>query len=330
MPVLYLLEQGSILGINGETFEVRQRDMIRTIPAGSVDGVVVFGGTQLTSKAVAFLLEKDIPTAFLSGSGRYFGRLYSKETKAAALKLAQIKKTGDPAFSSAVSSAFIKGKILNSVYLLRNLNRSREIREVEASITSMLASIKSACSGASVSVLRGYEGAASAAFFKALPHVLKTSFGFAGRNRRPPRDPVNSMLSFSYTLLMYHVYTAVVMAGLDPSFGFLHPVADNRPGLALDLMEEFRPIIADQVVIDLVNHSMVSEADFHASDEGDYPVLMNNDLRKKLIQRFEKRISTPVLYNEDKITYRRVFEEQARLLARAVKGIRPYEPFVQR
>lgn len=325
------MEIGSVMSVEGEAFRISNNEgLIRTVPMNSIEGAVIFGGTQVTTKAIAELLQRDIPTTFVSNSGRYYGRLLSTETKGAKTKLAQIKKSEDRGFCARTAHACIKGKILNSVYILSNLNRSRFIPAAKQALEALYGILRSMNSARDVESIRGFEGSAAAVYYHALPYVLKESFGFKNRNRRPPKDPINSMLSFSYTLLMYHVYNAVVLAGLDPSFGFFHSVADNRPALALDLMEEFRPLISDQVVFDMVNHDMVKQDSFHESDEGDYPVLMNNDLRKKFIQRFEKRVSTVVLYEGDKISYRRVFEMQAKKMARCIKGTCDYEAFIQK
>lgn len=331
MPVLYLAEEGSIMGIEGDTFRIIQKNgVIRSVPILSVDGVVVFGGTQISSKAIQLLLEKDIPTAFLSNSGRYYGRLFSTETKSSKLRLEQIKSLEDKALMLSFAKEIIKGKILNCCYILNNLNRARSFSEIKQKVNSLYQILKNIPLAKTIDSLRGYEGSAASIYYSTFPFVLNETFGFKSRNKRPPKDPINSLLSFGYTLLMYHVYTAIVVVGLDPSFGYFHTVEDNRPSLALDLMEEFRPLIADQVVFDMVNHGMVKAEHFHTSDDGKYPVLMNNDLRKKFIEKFEKRISTVVMYEGDRMSYRRVIEAQARKLVRMIRNGNTYSAFIQK
>ncbi|MDD5456743.1 MAG: CRISPR-associated endonuclease Cas1 [Candidatus Margulisbacteria bacterium] len=330
MPTLYLMNKDSVLGIEGDCFKVTSADGLKTtIPMLKVDAVVAFGDTQITTQAIAELLERDIPTTFLSNHGKYYGRLVSTETRNIELRIEQYKKFGDTAFRILVSRGFVQGKILNGVYLLKNLNRYRKIEGVQKNIEDMLCSVKKLDQVQSLDSLRGYEGSASAAYFKALPFMLNESFGFSERNRRPPRDPINSMLSFSYTLLMYSVYSAVSVVGLDPGIGFFHEYTNNRPALPLDLMEEFRAILADQVVIDLINHDMVSNDDFHIGEDKDRPVFINNDLRQKIIKKYEKRLATVILYDNEQASYRRVLELQARQLARCIKNNEAYKPFIQ-
>jgi len=329
MPALYLMELGAIMGVEGECFKVSCRDVTSTIPIIKVDSVLVFGGTQITTHAIAELLERDIPTTFLSSNGRYYGRLASTDTKAVELKVEQYKKLEDNGFRTSFAKACVKGKILNSLYILKNLNRERKIPEVAEGIKRMYAIIGTLEEKDNLESIRGCEGSAAAMYFSIIPLLLKNRFGFSGRNRRPPKDPLNSLLSFIYTLLMYSVYTAVSITGLDPAIGYLHEYTDNRPALPLDLMEEFRALFADQVIIDLINHSMIDEDDFYEGETEDKPVLINTDLRRKVVERFEKRLSTQVLYKGDNISYRRGLEMQARSLVRYIRTGEPYTPFIQ-
>ncbi len=331
MPALYLSDTDAVMGVEGDAFKISSRDGSRkTVPMLNVDSVVVFVGAQVTTQAVAELLERDIPTTFLSNHGRYYGRLVSTETKSVELRLLQYKHLENKEFRLNFSKAIIKGKILNCLYILKNVNRYRGFDEVKDCMTTMQGIVKRLEDATSLDSIRGYEGSASAAYFKVFPDILKENLGFTGRNRRPPKDPINSMLSFLYTLLMYNVYTATVTAGLDPAVGFLHEYTDNRPALPLDLMEEFRTLIADQVVIDMVNHGMVPKDGFYQGEETDnYPILIQNDLRKKIIARYEKRLATVINYEGESHSYRRVFELQARKLVRHIRGIEEYKPFIQ-
>ncbi len=331
MPALYLSDSDAVMGVEGDCFKIAAKDGSRkTVPMMNVDSVVVFVGAQVTTQAIAELLQRDIPTTFLSNHGRYYGRLVSTETKSVELRLLQYKHLDNTDFRLNFSKSIIKGKILNTLYILKNVNRYRGFDEVKECIAGLHNTVRKLDEAPSLDSLRGYEGSASAAYFKVLPDLLKENFGFSGRNRRPPKDPINSMLSFLYTLLMYNVYTATVTAGLDPAVGFLHEYTDNRPALPLDLMEEFRVLLADQVVFDMVNHGMVPLDGFYQGEERDaYPVLIQNDLRKKIIARYEKRIATVVLYEGESYSYRKILELQARRLVRHIRGGEAYKPFVQ-
>jgi CRISP-associated protein Cas1 len=331
MPSLYLTDKGSSLGIDGECFKILADNLVRTIPIIKIDSVIVFGSCNISTNAIDILLQEQIPTTFLSNNGRYYGRLVSTEEKNIELRMMQIDKYKDDQFRLNFSKEIIKGKLLNSVYILKNLNRNNKqdrVVEIIEDIYKILSNLEKADSFDSV---RGYEGSSSVKYFEAMRLLLKENFGFVNRNRRPPKDPINSMLSFLYTLLMYQVYTAVNITGLDVAVGFFHEYKNHRPALALDLMEEFRALIADQVIFDMVNHNMVSSSDFHNDDNEKYAVLINNDLRKKIIKKFETRISTPIMYNGENISYRRLLEYKARELVRSIKSDNMhYQAFVQK
>ncbi len=330
MPSLYLTEKGSSLGIDGECFKVAIDDVVRTIPVIKVDSVIVFGSCNISTKAIEVLLEDQIPTTFLSNNGRYYGRLISTEEKNIELRVEQMEKYKNDDFRLLFSKQIVKGKILNASYLLKNLNRTAKKEEVAKLISELYDSIDSLSSALALDSVRGYEGNASVKYFEAMRMLLKVDLGFDNRNRRPPKDPINSMLSFLYTLLMYQVYSAVNITGLDVALGLFHEYKNHRPALALDLMEEFRALLADQIVFDMVNHNMVDSSDFHNDETEKYAVLINNDLRKKIIKKFETRINTPIVYKGESISYRRLLEYKARELAASIrKGFMDYEPFIQ-
>ncbi len=181
--------------------------------------------------------------------------------------------------------------------------------------------------------LRGIEGAATATYFGALGQFLPTAFPFTKRTRRPPKDAVNAMLSFGYTLLSSDLESAVLRVGLDPYIGYLHLVDYGRPSLALDIMEEFRPVIVDAMVLDLLNHGQIKKEDFEQRDRG---VLLYGDGRMQLIRAYQDRVAIKVQYVQpsgqvQKVPYRQCFELQARRLIRMLRGEDPaYLPFLIR
>jgi len=330
MPSLYLTEKGSSLGVEGECFKVTVDDIIKTIPVIKVDSVIVFGSCNISTKAIEVLLEEQISTTFLSNNGRYYGRLISTEEKNIELRMQQTDKYKDEKFRLYFAKQIVRGKILNSAYLLKNLNRTGKLERAVEIINDLYGLVDSLEKAEQLDSVRGYEGSASVKYFEAMRLLLKDTFGFDHRNRRPPKDPINSMLSFLYTLLMYQVYAAVNITGLDVALGFFHDYKNHRPALALDLMEEFRSLLADQVVFDMVNHNMVNASDFHTDESEKYAVLINNDLRKKIIKKFETRIKTSIVYKGENISYRRLLEYKARELAGSIKkDSNNYEPFIQ-
>ena len=183
-------------------------------------------------------------------------------------------------------------------------------------------SIQQVGSATNAESLRGIEGAGTAAYFGVLGNFLPEELHFKGRNRRPPKDPANALLSFGYALLANSVEGAVYLAGLDPYLGFLHVVDYGRPSLALDLMEEFRPVLVDALVLDLANHGRVRSEDFEERDGG---VFLQGEGRKRLIEGYQRRLEERVAYpvsaeRVERISYRRCLEYQVRRLARVVLG----------
>jgi len=181
--------------------------------------------------------------------------------------------------------------------------------------------------------LHGIEGAAATAYFSAYKLLLKNDMGFNGRVHRPPTDPVNSLLSYLYTLLTYNFQAAIDIVGLDPFIGYLHSVEQARPNLALDLMEEFRHIIVDTLVLWLVNTGVVNEDDFERAEEPDQMVKIKHEALKKVIHHYEMRVQSRIYHPlaAGKTSYRRCFELQARQLARYLNNEAPeYNPFYVR
>jgi CRISPR-associated protein Cas1 len=177
----------------------------------------------------------------------------------------------------------------------------------------------------------GIEGFASTLYYSAFKTVLKQDLGFRARVRRPPRDPVNSLLSFGYTLLVYGVQAAIRTVGLDPFLGFLHSTEYSKPSLALDLMEEFRPIVIDSVVLKVVNSRILTQEDFEPSVERDGMVRLTQEAIKKFLYHYEERVQTTVTdpNTNTKANYRRCFELQARQIARIITGKQGvYQPFL--
>ena len=237
------------------------------------------------------------------------------------LRQKQFKRYEDDPFRLRVAQAVVEGKLRNMRTLLMRLARRRKV-DVGAVAHRLRRSIQQVGQATNAESLRGIEGAGTAAYFGALGSFFPEEFAFKGRNRRPPKDPANALLSFGYALLGNSVEGAIYTAGLDPYLGFLHVVDYGRPSLALDLMEEFRPVLVDALVLDLVNHNRVQSEDFEARDGG---VFLQGEGRKRLIAAYQKRLEDRVTYpvspeRVERISYRRCLEYQVRRLARAILG----------
>lgn len=331
MPPLYIVEQGAGLSI-------AQRQIVVTTPAGAVvkrplahtNAVIIFGNASVTTPALKRLMRLGIDVVFLTTSGRYEGRLVGPLSKFGLLRQRQYETLRDPAFRLAIAQAIVRAKCLNQRTLLLRANRERLQPEVGASIERLGWLAERAQRTTRLNALLGVEGQASAAYFSVFRHLLRPDWTFERRMRRPPPDPVNVLLSFGYTLLARELEASVALVGLDPYLGCLHTTEYGRPSLALDLMEEFRAIVVDSVVLRCLNNALLLPGDFTAGDSPDRPIVLSDSAKRRFLQTFEDRVATNIQHpvTGETMTYRRVFELQTRLLARCIREhTSDYQPF---
>ena len=317
---LYVQAQGARIALDGDRLRVEVRGATTTdarLP--NTSHVAIFGNAQISTQALAALLDRDIPLVFFSSGGWLRGRTVGHGSKNADLRVAQYRAATDEAVALSLARAFVAAKIRNQRTMLR-----RNARRLDAVLLGQLESLaKKAEQADAVPSLLGFEGVAARTYFGAFATMLKgvaaSDFDLEGRNRRPPRDPVNALLSLSYALLAKDVALAVVVAGLDPLLGFLHRPRYGRPALALDLVEEMRPIVADSTVVTALNTGAIVAEDFVVSAAG---CALTPSGRKKLLQAYERRVDQLVTHPVFgyRISYRRLFEVQARLLGRVILG----------
>ena len=339
MATLYLLEQGSELCCDGERLEIRRDDaVIGSAPLIKIDDILVFGNVGLTTPAIKRLLDRGIDVTFLTIYGRYHGRLVGAGTPHVALRRAQYRAADDAARSLAIAQACVRGKLHNCRALLQRVARNRS--QVDPVVPETIAALddyrERVQRGTRVSALLGVEGSATARYFRAYRSLFDPIWRFDGRKKRPPPDPVNVLLSLGYTLLNHKVLGAMQAVGFDPYQGYLHQIDHRRPALALDMMEEFRPLLIDSLVARICGDGRVTSADFSEGKPGDYPVLFSDAGKKRFIAAFEERMRSSVQHPEGadsrpgQVSYLRCMELQARRLARHVQGGAMYQPFETR
>jgi CRISP-associated protein Cas1 len=283
--------------------------------------------------AIATCLHYQIPVVFMTQQGGYKGHLWSAEHSHAKIEAAQYQRFTDPAFQMAVAQAIVRGKLWNSKQLLLKLNRRRghpEIAEaVEGINRDLLAISHLGHTEADLDRLRGYEGTAAARYFPALGQLIThPDFEFAQRHRRPPTDPVNSLLSFGYTLLFQNVLSLLRVEGVNPYLGNLHRSDRHEAQLAFDLMEEFRSPIVDTLVLQLVNQRVFDPEDFTLPNaEGG--VYLAEGSRRRFLQAFEARIMKAVKHPDARkaVPYRQVIQLQIRRYKQTLLESLPYEAF---
>lgn len=339
MATLYVIEQGAEIGCDGERIEVRRgADIIGSVPLVKLDDIVIFGNVGISTPAMKRLLDRGIEVTFMTVDGRYQGRLVGQVTAHVALRHAQYACAADPARALALAQRFVEGKLRNQRALLQRFSRNRAEPppEAQAAADDLEAYIKRVKRTTQLSSLLGVEGSATARYFAGLRSLIGPEWSFSGRQRRPPPDPVNLLLSLGYTLLAHKVLGAVQAAGFDPYLGFLHSLDYGRPSLALDIMEEFRPILIDSLVVRICNDGRIRPEHFRPG-EGERPIIITDEGKRAFLTAFEERMRTEATHPEGadsgpgKVPYTRCIALQARRLARVVRQrTDDYEPFAVR
>ena len=329
MATLYVTEPGARIEKEYRRLLVTKDDeVLLRVPLSRVSDVVLVGRTGATTPAMLALLDAGIELAFVSRSGKLRGRLTPPTAKNIPLRHKQYERAMDEGFCLEIARAIVGGKLRNERTLARRLCRGRD--EIDAaSIEEITAVIKQVDGAPNMDTLRGLEGAGARAYFRVFRQSLALEWGFEKRVRRPPGDPVNAMLSLGYTLLGHNMMTALEVVGLDPYDGFFHADKYGRPALALDLVEEFRSVIVNSVVLTVVNKRMLTPDDFRPGPKGGV-ILRRSGLREFLGQ-YTARLQTEVIHPlaGRRLTYQKCFEVQARLMRKVIEGqAETYLPFL--
>ncbi len=329
---LYVQEQGAVISKSGELFEISNKKIkLGQARIFETSQVSVFGNVQVTTQALREMIYRDIPLSFFSVGGWFYGLAHGMSHKNVEIRRSQFNAAENHDMRLKLSSSIVSAKIRNSRTLLMR-NHNDLPNEISARLKRLASESLQATSTES---LLGVEGAAAHDYFSAFSGMIKQrarkedesalTFDFNGRNRRPPTDPVNAMLSYAYSLLTKDLTVTAFFVGLDPFLGFYHRPRFGRPALALDLMEEFRPLIADSVVISVINNGIVTPGDFIRRGPS---VALNDVARKKFIQAYENRMDSLIAHPVFgyRISYRRALEVQTRLMARVISGEIPDYP----
>lgn len=316
-PEAYLSKDGSNVVVS-----VNQKEVFR-IPAINIEGIVTFGYMGASPGVMKLCNDNGISLTFLSPHGRFIGRLQGETKGNVLLRKKQYLLSDDAEWSLQVSRLMIGGKIQNYRNILRRYIRDYgEEENVIRAVRILEQAKRDALSASDKALLIGYEGVASSAYFEILPVLIlnqKSDFPFVGRNRRPPKDAVNAMLSFAYTLIAIDVSAALETVGLDPYVGFLHTLRPGRTSLALDMMEELRAYLGDRFVLSLINKKQITLKDFLY--QGDNGVVMTDSGKKTFLSAWQARkrevITHP--YLNEKIEIGLIPYVQAMLLARYIR-----------
>jgi CRISP-associated protein Cas1 len=337
LNTLYVTSQGAYLSKEGETVVVKVDGEVRLrIPVHTIGGIVCFGNVGCSPFLMGFCAENQVGLSFLTERGRFLARVQGPVSGNVLLRREQYRRADDPEASTNMAKSILTGKIANCRSVLQRAIRdhSEKIDEkrMRHTVLRLNRQMELLDGGHGLDELRGLEGDSAHIYFGVFDDLIvaqKETFRFDERNRRPPLDNVNCLLSFIYTLVMHDVRSALETVGLDPAVGFLHRDRPGRPGLALDLMEEFRPFIADRLCLSLVNLQKVQDKGFKKMDSGG--VVMNDDTRKIVLVAYQERkqeeITHPFL--GERVMIGLLFHIQALLMARHLRGdLDGYPPFI--
>ncbi|WP_338844735.1 type I-C CRISPR-associated endonuclease Cas1c [Massilia sp. W12] len=338
LNTLYVTSPEAYLKLENDTVRIEiEREKRLQVPLHHLSGVVCFGHTMLSPALMHRLAQEGKSLVLLDEAGRFQARLEGPCSGNILLRQAQFTRAQDAAVCLQLAQAMIAGKIRNARQVLLRAARenpdSQERADLERAAADLAASLRALAAAQEVEQVRGIEGEAARQYFACMNLLIKpamrTQFQFAGRNRRPPRDALNALLSFLYSMLMNDCRSALEAVGLDVQQGFLHAVRPGRAALALDLMEEFRAVLADRLALTLINRGQLKGTDFIQREGG--AVSLEGDARRLVVTAYQERkqemLQHPVLEQQTAIGLLPML--QARLLARAVRGeALDYVPFL--
>ncbi len=332
LNTLYVTTAGARVHLEGESLKVFvERQLKMQVPLHHLVSLVCIGPVLVTPDAMQACAESGTLIAFLGPTGRFQARVEGALVRSAMLRREQYRAADDPKRTLGLAQGFVGGKLANARTVVRRAGRTRDAGEDEIDRCAMrIAELgRRVLDAKDLDSLRGLEGEAAARYFGVFDVMLGTDgMRFEKRTRRPPRDPVNALLSFGYAMLAIDCTAAAQATALDPAVGFLHAERPGRPALALDLMEELRPLVVDRMVLAMVRLGQVGPTDFDALPTGE--TRLTESARKKFLVEYQQRkrdmVSHPL--SADPIAWALVPHIQARLLARAIRGEAEYVPFL--
>ncbi len=337
LNTLFVTTQGAYLRKDGEAVAVRIDGKIRLrVPLNNLGSIACFGSITCSPYLLGACAQRGIGVSLLTENGRFLAAVNGFTPGNVLLRREQYRRADDLLRSADIARSCVIGKLANYRTTLRRAARERDQQETRDALTRAAnridMTLRTLEAQVGLDAVRGVEGESSSTYFSAFNHLItsqKTEFRFTNRSRRPPLDPINAMLSFLYTVLAHDARSACEAAGLDAAVGFLHRDRPGRPSLALDLMEELRPVLADRVVLTLINRQQVKPSGFTTEPTGG--VRMDDATRKTVISTYQKRKQEQITHTflGEKMTLGLVVHIQARLLARHLRGdLDAYPPFV--
>ncbi len=337
LNTLFVTTQGAYLSKEGETVAVKIEQKTRMrIPIHTIAGIVCFGAVTCSPFLMGFCSDNDVSISFLTKYGRFLAMVRGPVSGNVLLRRKQFRMADCKKMSALMAGFVLTGKLANCRTVLERSLRDHKDKMDKETVKKVSARhllyIQKELQKDDLERLRGIEGDAAHQYFNVFNELIfaqKEAFLFSGRNRRPPTDRINCLLSFVYTLLVHDVRSALESVGLDSAVGFLHRDRPGRPGLALDMMEEFRPFLADRLVLSMINRNQVCSDGFIIKESG--AVYMDDETRKTVLTTYQKRKQESLIHPflNEKVEIGNLFFIQALLLARFIRGdIDGYPPFI--
>jgi len=327
VATLYVTEQGAKLTRESHRLlVVRGEEVLLDVPVIKVDRILIFGYAQITTQALELLLNEGVSCSFLSMEGKLKGTLEPVKSKNIPLRMKQYDRSRNPEFRLSMAKRIVTGKIRNQKRLVQRFAHNRPTEDFAVALRDLDIMLDAVGPRTATGGLLGVEGRATAVYFEAYGRMFSQECGFDKRTRRPPRDPVNSLLSLGYTLLTNEYFSAVSAVGLDPYLGFFHRIDYGRPSLALDMVEELRHPLVDMLTLDLLNRKILKAGDFDQTGGGFY---LSPDARRKYFARYERRMTIAFKHPHcgESTNVRSIIREQVLEMARAIRGEKDYESF---
>jgi RNA-directed DNA polymerase len=335
LRTLYVHEHGATIRCEDEHLRIFSKDGVEllSLPAFKIDQMILFGNSQVTTGAMKFCLRHNIPIIVLNGMGHFFGAIESTGNQNIVLQQKQFERLADQTFVHNTARQIVAAKISNSRTLLQRRHRDKPDNRLAQSINELLGLKSKLQSATTLDEIRGCEGAAAASYFVGFASCVPQSFAFSKRTRQPPLDPVNTLLSFGYTLLFYNIYAIVRARGLSPYVGSLHALRQGHPALCSDLIEELRAPVIDSLVTLLLNKMVFTPADFYYDDAGSAGILpavptspsgcfLTDQARRTFVAQFEQRMNTLLLHPRARFrtTWRGCIDLQVTTYIKALRG----------
>jgi len=326
MSAVYITEQGAVVRRSDQHLVVlKGKEKIAHLIPFKIDHLLIFGSAQITTEALDLLLKEGVDIAFLTRNGRLRGRVVATESKNMLLRLAQYERFLDENYKVELARTFVKAKIRNGKTVIRRYQMNHPEQKFDHELAQIDEILKKLNHQTTVTSLMGSEGTATATYFRAFGKMFRQEFSFEIRTRRPPKDPVNAVLSLGYTLLTNEILALLIAHGFDPYIGFLHGLEYGRPSLVLDLIEEFRHPIVDRLTLHLFNKRMFSENDFQPVEgEGIY---LTKTALTTFFQQYEQRMKETFQYSNEPTTFRKIIKKQIQILNKKIQYNKPYIPF---